>query len=164
MKTIDALDVFIRLRQLPESCVEFTAHEWAFFEDSQIVDELSINEQGQCCFSWVEYVGFDVDYDKDNDAFHLVSHTHPNTKIDISAVIEDRVADHFRYDVYSPDDCEVDEILVKVYNCDGEIKVTVDNFHGMRGRSEPDITHCLNQDTYNVLKSMTYQDVIRLTK
>tara|TARA_R110002020_G_scaffold289946_1_gene505402 strand:+ start:945 stop:1430 length:486 start_codon:yes stop_codon:yes gene_type:complete len=161
MKTIDALDVFIRLKQLPESCVEFTAHEWSFFEDSQIVDEMSINEQGQCCFSWVEYVLFKVYYDQLNDGFYLISHTHPNTKIDISAVIEERVADHFRDD---PDDCEGDEILVKVYNCDGEIKVTVDNFHGTNGVSEPDITHCLNQDTYNVLKSMTYQDVIRLTK
>ena len=80
MKTIDALDVFIRLKQLPDSCVEFTAHEWSFFEDSQIVDELSINEQGQCCFSWVEYVLFKVFYDQLNDGFYLISHNIKNPK------------------------------------------------------------------------------------
>lgn len=77
----------------------------------------------------------------------MISHNDENVRIDISKLIEERVADHFRDD---PDDCEGDEILVKVYNCDGEIKVTVDNFHGTNGVSEPDITHCLNQDTYNV--------------
>lgn len=159
---------------LTDNKVEFTAHQWTFFSDEkgQIVDDLYRNDKGNFCFSWVEYVLFKVYYDQTNDGFYLISHNNEDVRIDISKLIEERVADHYRDD---PDECDVEEILVKIYVTDSmydpvtgdvkptDIRVTVDDFHCQRSNIEPNITHFLNTETFEALKGMSYNDVRSLT-
>tara|TARA_R100000008_G_scaffold32829_1_gene18430 strand:+ start:8524 stop:9048 length:525 start_codon:yes stop_codon:yes gene_type:complete len=160
-KNISEHDKFISQKQEGTN-IEFVAHSHGFWHlEGQIEDEY-IDDTGKFCFEWVEFIAFEIEWNKLTDKIYAISHNDSSEKIFIDECIEEHRAHEIRNSVKGLD-YDTQPILCRIINCGGKIKqIMICDFHRFNG-ADIDVTHCIDEATYAALESLTYHDVLKLT-